>query len=488
MSKYEPQNLVEVTDLNALHAKKLKFHVWLDSESPANIVYGITCDKSSKDLPQKAIVIWERELQPIFQSVIQSGIGRQMWTALLENSLYGLHYRSGIAGLSQERLHHIFRQLVYENVIRMMLQRQFPSVWAKKECRLVKSAFDFQDLRSALAIYIAPHDHLTSLAHGYRRNMQSAEDGHVDRVNGIFPCRLVDIFALSRSSGKDKKLYFQRLLQQHNVVEAFHASVKIDLHYHVDEIIFPGVTNRWQGLFAFLRQELLGRRELRSSAPSPYDTLCIMFTYAINKAGSKIEIDVPGGKRDLGETPLQCMHREVWEEIGFHPSEDSQSMAEHLRNIVESSTSTTSSPASSVEPPRWMVWQQEEDPSMASFLLCEYEFSVTTLFPSYRAYIESRHPSSEASARAVESLLPLRDLSYPDHLAPESRIVSNVSTVTRLADALGDLRIDGSSATETRPPTDTATKEEKAGKKHKTPSTKKSKKKSREEPAASDEA
>lgn len=238
MSKYEPENLVEVTDLFELHARRLKFHVWFDGDSPANIVYGITCDKSSKDLPQKAMVFRERELRGIFQSVVQSDTGRQLWTSLLENSLYGLHYRTGIAPLSRDRLHHIFRQLVYENVVRMMLQRQFPSLWAKKECRLVKSAFDFQDLRSALAIYIAPQDHLTSLAHGYRRNMQSTEDGHVDRVNGIFPCRLVDIFALSRSSGKDKKLFFQRLLQQHNVVEAFHASVKIDLHFHVDEIIF----------------------------------------------------------------------------------------------------------------------------------------------------------------------------------------------------------------------------------------------------------
>lgn len=484
---YEPENIVEVTDLNALHAKRLKFHVWFDNESPANIVYGVTCDKSSKDLPQKAIVFWERELQPIFQSVIQSETGRQMWTALLENSLYGLHYRSGIAGLSRERLHHIFRQLVYENVVRMLLQRQSPSLWAKKECRLVKSAFDFQDLRSALAIYIAPHDHLTSLAHGYRRNMQGAEDGHVDRVHGIFPCRLVDIFALFRSSGKDRKRFFQHLLQQYNVVEAFHASVKIDLHYHVDDIIFPGVTTHWQGLFAFLRQELLGRRELRSSAPSSYESLCIMFTYAINKAGSKIEIDVPGGKRDLGETPLQCMQREVWEEIGFHPSEDSQSMADYLRNAGEYSTTSSAAASSAApsEPSQWMVWQQEENADMASFLLCEYGFSVATLFPSYRAYIESRPLSAGASQSIVESLLSFHDLPYPDHLASESRVTSDGSTVTTLTNALGDLRIEGTSDTETLAPL--ALKDEKGGKKHKA---KKGKKMSsaKEEPVSSNEA
>ena len=116
---------------------------------------------------------------------------------------------------------------------------------------------------------------------------------------------------------------------------------------------------------------------------------------------------------------------------------------------------------------------------MASFLLCEYGFSVATLFPSYRAYIESRHPSSGASQSIVESLLSLHDLPYPDHLAAESRVTSDGSTVTTLTDALAGLRI----TTETPP----ALKDEKGGKKH---TTKKGKKmtSAKEELVLSDEA
>eukprot|EP01033_Poteriospumella_lacustris_P007373 gene7372-5307_t len=122
---------------------------------------------------------------------------------------------------------------------------------------------------------------------------------------------------------------------------------------------------------------------------------------------------------------------------------------------------------------------------MASFLLCEYGFSVATLFPSYRAYIESRHSSSGASQSIVESLLSFHDLPYPDHLAAESSVTSDGSTVTTLTDALAGLQIEGP-ATETP----LALKDDKGGKKHKVPSTKKGKKMSsaRKEPVLSDEA
>lgn len=181
---------------------------------------------------------------------------------------------------------------------------------------------------------------------------------------------------------------------------------------------------------------------------------------------------------------MQCMQREVWEEIGFHPSEDSQSMADYIR-----STGNSASASSTV--PQWMVWQQEEDADMASFLLCDYGFSVSTLFPSYQAYIEAHRPSSDPSPNLADSLLlPSHDLSYPDHLSADPHITSAGSTDTVLATALESLRIEGSSATEARKGTVTTTsKEVKSGKKHKKTAKKDKKMGSAlEEPASSDEA
>lgn len=411
MTAYEPDKLQIVDDLNAFPSKKLKFHVWIheSGESRDNVYYGITGDKPNKGKSDKAFVLSESELNSLFHSFVSSSQGEQVWSSLLDSSLYGLHYRTLLSPIEKDRFKSIFHHLVYEQIIRSYLLVRFPSILPLKEIRLAKTAFDYQDLRNALAIYVAPYDRLVALSRDYSRVVSETEDGHKDRVNGIFPCRLSDILALARSTTKDKKKLFLQLLQRSGVREAFTGSVKMDLHFHVDEVIFPGVTIHWQGIFSFLRHEHLLSRSTRISSLSSSisQDLSILFTYIINKAGTKIEIDVPGGKRDLGETPLECMYREVWEEIGFHPKDDSISLAKYLQ-------SSLSGEEVSIDTKEWVVWQQEEDPTITSFVLCDRQYSLSSMLPAYLTHLYS---SPIITSTVVESLLPLWHMPYPSTAA-----------------------------------------------------------------------
>lgn len=400
MKSWEEDDYRVVTSLDDLASRKLKLNVFvrgggsgggLRSKEGGGVSYGITADKGNKGNETKVLLFEESSLMGGFRSFVASNEGRCLWRKVLENSLYGLHFRTVLPEITLERLHRIFQQLTFETLICQHLKSLNPVAYLEKEIRLSKAAFDYQDLRNALAIYVAPFDRILALSNIYKRDLSAEDGGHEDRVHGIFPCRLSDIYLLQYSSRKDQQRFFQQQLQHFNVPESFSASLKIDIHFHVGEVIVPGVARHWSGVIALWRELFTRERQLRSgsasTSPDWTESLSLLVTYYIKKSGKKIEIDVPGGKRDLGETPYCCMQREVWEEIGFCPQRDSQSLADYFTSISSTSSSSSSTAADgkceSSETFEWMVWQQEEDPTFTSFVLCDHNLSTSVLLPQF---------------------------------------------------------------------------------------------------------
>lgn len=431
MTTYVEANYRVVDSLEALPSKKLKFNVLKNGD---DVLYGITSDKTSKGTSEKILLFEQKLIIADFEQFVRSEEGRQLWTLLLQNSISGHHFRTQLPPITRDIFQYTYQQLVFETLICNNLKLRFPSIMRSKEIRFSKTAFDYQNLRNALAIYVAPFEHILQLSRDYR-TLSSSDGGHDDRVHGIFPLRLSDIFSLNRSTGKERKRFFLHLLYHNYRLSEFLSTpvgeVKVDIHFHVDEVIIPGVCEKWSGIFAHWRHQFLNTRSLRTSNSNnrtgnpSWEDLSVLLTFFVNKSGSKVEIDVPGGKRDIGETPLQCMHREVWEEIGFRPAEDSLPWTEWMaHNNVDknSSSSLNGISASNGTDPKWLILQQEEDPTITSFLLCDTLFATQSLLPSFL---------SDAAAAAANAPINMAEMTFP-YSADESSCNELVSIFSQL--------------------------------------------------------
>ena len=154
------------------------------------------------------------------------------------------------------------------------------------------------------------------------------------------------LFTLTQPETKkrltDNQIIF-RLLESFHVKDVLSDNVALtetlrDLYYHyLDEYVEKGLAiNHFNGLtFDFIKycfQHFKLLRQLRKPAYVVFDeykykldSIDVAGVYIFNKAGDKIcmiqtlngKYDLPKGKLEVGETPMQAAIRETKEEIGF---------------------------------------------------------------------------------------------------------------------------------------------------------------------------
>lgn len=157
---------------------------------------------------------------------------------------------------------------------------------------------------------------------------QQAKSHHEDRVNYLLPISFQKLWQYQNNL-EDWRQYLRENIPELSEIVL---QKKIDLHHHLEEMIIPYVTSilqhtqlrdknglRTQDLLPF--STLLDRLSSSITGTSTNTVSCILDQYGILLSveikSKKLKIDLPGGKREITETSLECSLRETYEEIGF---------------------------------------------------------------------------------------------------------------------------------------------------------------------------
>lgn len=141
---------------------------------------------------------------------------------------------------------------------------------------------------------------LQALAASYRPT-----NAHADRVHALLAIPLSALLVHDMSALQG---YLEEFLSSQQLL----LRPKLHVHFHIQHLLFPGLKHLWKS-HAHTLENLFS---LHNLAVCPQgEELGVLLTLTVGK--SRVTLDLPGGKRSLGETSLECAFRETWEEIGI---------------------------------------------------------------------------------------------------------------------------------------------------------------------------
>jgi 8-oxo-dGTP pyrophosphatase MutT (NUDIX family) len=170
---------------------------------------------------------------------------------------------------------------------------------------------------------------------------------HKDRVHHLFPISFQQVLLLKDKPKKWKEYFCSNLYpifheqwpEQFKSAEEFVDKYKMKIHFHILDCLVPYLLT----LEKHIRKN--GHRKSSDQQMNPTYRLVrwlinnnlldhFGFLLSVEIKSHKVVIDLSGGKRELGETSLECGIRETYEELGFDFSSVSTSFKDE-ENLVE---------------------------------------------------------------------------------------------------------------------------------------------------------
>jgi hypothetical protein len=169
---------------------------------------------------------------------------------------------------------------------------------------------------------------------------------HKDRVHHLFPISFQQVLQLKDKPKKWKEYFFNNLYpifhelwpKQFKSAEEFVEKYKMKIHFHILDCLVPYLLT----LEKHIRKN--GHRKSDQQMNPTYRLFRWLidnnlldhfgFLLSVEIKSQKVVIDLSGGKRELGETSLECGIRETYEELGFDFSSASTSFKDE-ENLVE---------------------------------------------------------------------------------------------------------------------------------------------------------
>lgn len=241
----------------------------------------------------------------------------------------------------------------------------------KSQIRFKKDYFYYHfPYYNSLLLIIGDVDELIALSHKEEKWNQRLQTEHKDRLNHFIPISFQRIYDLSSKEKKLSKFIHESLLSQSEEkitsTKVPISEMKIDLHFHLVEIIFPYIKSLIHNLKTKSRGSHFTNRTEPNAHPSLSDFIEKLLSedeglldrygllLTVEVKTKKLKVDVPGGKREIAETSLECAVRETFEEVGFD--------FEDLSKNHENETQVT-------EGEEWKLGQRFDADSMSCFPL-----------------------------------------------------------------------------------------------------------------------
>lgn len=185
-----------------------------------------------------------------------------------------------------------------------------------KKIRLSESVSTHHEMHSSVFAMLGHVSAMQALTANYR----ALDKDHEDRVDHLYAIPLQDI--LKYDGKKSMTAYFERIVRSLYPDIKREDSIKVSIKHHLLEVLFAGIQKKWKNKHGVLSHEdslhcpyQLARR--RSAGSEDLAMIVSIVLCGKSSIKNKFEIDVPGGKRELGESSLECAIRETWEEVGI---------------------------------------------------------------------------------------------------------------------------------------------------------------------------
>lgn len=165
--------------------------------------------------------------------------------------------------------------------------------------------------RSSLIVLV---DHMDAL-HERVRHYNPATNVHSDKAHCLVAVSLHSIVTKSQS-----ELLGEIGAQLRQCRDVLTEEAKLALHYHIAKAIWPGINCQWESSIpshpipSCSVENLLSLFHLARCSHA--EELGVLLTGRMEKQ-QRMVLDMPGGKRELPETSLECAVRETWEETGI---------------------------------------------------------------------------------------------------------------------------------------------------------------------------
>eukprot|EP01040_Poterioochromonas_malhamensis_P005254 gene5254-5634_t len=204
----------------------------------------------------------------------------------------------------------------------------------KSQIRFKKDYFYYHfPYYNSLLLIIGDLDELMTLPNKEEKWNQRLQTDHKDRLSHFIPISFQRIYDLSNKEKKLSKFIHDLLLSQSEEkitsTKVPISEMKIDLHFHLVEIIFPYIKSLIHNLKTKSYRSHFTKRTEPNAHPSLSDFIEKLLSedeglldrygllLTVEVKTKKLKVDVPGGKREIAETSLECAIRETFEEVGF---------------------------------------------------------------------------------------------------------------------------------------------------------------------------
>ena len=160
---------------------------------------------------------------------------------------------------------------------------------------------------------------------------------HTDRVDHLIPISLQQIWKLrSMKKMKEKMKQWYYYLQPY-LAFIHDDETDIKLHFHIEELLVPylvslmhqdpsplgvdhtSIQTQRRSLFHIIQALMRADQNCKEDPEARLNQYGVLLTVEVKEKNKKkkLKIDIPGGKREITETSLECALRETYEEIGF---------------------------------------------------------------------------------------------------------------------------------------------------------------------------